>query len=132
MTITGTNDTPAISLAGADKDASSLTETDTTLTYNNGTLTLTDIDVSDTVSTVKVNGVTKGGTYTGPLPTDATLISMFTAGGSIDATNTAGKIYWNSTQVQKPSTSAGRRDTDPHLYSQSTDSSGAATTLPVL
>ncbi|MCQ4765483.1 VCBS domain-containing protein, partial [Cloacibacillus evryensis] len=75
ITITGTNDAPKISLTGTDHDSAALTETNASLTES-GTLTLTDIDVKDTVSTVKVDSIVKGGTYAGTLPTDGVLKDM--------------------------------------------------------
>ncbi|MCQ4765525.1 VCBS domain-containing protein, partial [Cloacibacillus evryensis] len=75
ITITGTNDAPKISVGTGDSDSAALAETNSSLTES-GTLTLTDIDVKDAVSTVKVDSIVKGGTYAGTLPTDGVLKDM--------------------------------------------------------
>ncbi|HEY7230142.1 MAG TPA: VCBS domain-containing protein, partial [Pseudolabrys sp.] len=63
VTIQGTEDAPVISLVGADSDAETLIETNDPLSIG-GTLTVTDIDLSNTV-TAEVTGVTLGGTTGG-------------------------------------------------------------------
>ncbi|MCW1713991.1 VCBS domain-containing protein, partial [Caenicola nitritireducens] len=63
----------------------SLTESNIALTAT-GTLSLSDVDVIDVVNATEVDSITKGGTYTGPLPTDAELKAMFTVTGGL--TNT--------------------------------------------
>ncbi|MCW1713992.1 VCBS domain-containing protein, partial [Caenicola nitritireducens] len=85
VTITGTNDAPEIEIRAGDSAAKSLDETDTTLKAD-GTLSLLDVDVIDVVTATAVNSITKGGTYTGTLPTDAELKAMFTVTGGL--TNT--------------------------------------------
>ena len=96
VTITGSNDAPEIHVRSGDSDAESLDETDTTLTAS-GTLSLLDVDVIDEVTAARVDSVTKGGTYSGTLPSDADLIGMFTVSGSLDDTETdkTNGISWN-------------------------------------
>ncbi|MCW1713138.1 MULTISPECIES: VCBS domain-containing protein, partial [Synergistaceae] len=96
ITITGTNDAPKISVIAGDDDAKTIYETDAALTTN-GTLTLYDVDTSNTVTVSVVDSLTKSGTYTGSLPTDAELKAMFTASGGLTSTE-QGKdhgISWN-------------------------------------
>lgn len=59
VTIVGSNDAPVIT---GGSDAAALTETDTTLTTN-GSITVTDLDINDTV-TASVASVALGGTFT--------------------------------------------------------------------
>jgi VCBS repeat-containing protein len=96
VTVNGTNDTPDITVEGTDSAAEGVTETDTTLTAG-GTLTLSDVDTSDTVTTSVVNSVTTGGSYTGPVPDSADLVDMFTASGDLDGTeqSEANGITWS-------------------------------------
>src|SRR6185437_9737102 len=80
--VTGTNDTPVITVSGTDSAAATLTESQIPLSKM-GTLTVTDVDLSDTV-TAAVTGVTLGGT-TGGL-TNAAVLGMLTVpSGSIAA-----------------------------------------------
>ncbi|MDD2653025.1 MAG: VCBS domain-containing protein, partial [Sulfurimonas sp.] len=85
ITINGTNDTPVISVEAGDSDAETITETNTTLTTS-GTLSIFDVDTSDTVSADKANSVTVGGDYSGTLPTDDELIAMFSVSGGEPST----------------------------------------------
>src|SRR5262249_15429020 len=76
VTITGTNDAPDIHLVTTDSAAAALTETNAALSAS-GTLTVTDADVSDTVSlSSTVTGVALSGTTTGLTSTTAQLQSM--------------------------------------------------------
>jgi len=63
FTITGTNDAPVIQLVTTDSAAASLTETNAGLSTS-GTLTVTDVDLTDTVNssvtTVAASGITTG------------------------------------------------------------------------
>ncbi|WP_164548673.1 VCBS domain-containing protein [Mesorhizobium sp. M7D.F.Ca.US.005.01.1.1] len=83
ITITGTNDTPDITVGAGDSAAASLNETNAPLTVN-GTLTVTDADVSDTV-TASVTSVSLGGT-TGGL-NGAAVIGMLTVSPASLAAN---------------------------------------------
>ena len=64
ITITGTEDAPLISVVDTDSAAKTLTETNAPLSTN-GTLTVTDADLSDTVTAAVVTGVTLSGTTGG-------------------------------------------------------------------
>src|SRR5262249_6542105 len=76
VTITGTNEAPDIHLVTTDSAAAALTETNAALSAS-GTLTVTDADVSDTVSlSSTVTGVALSGTTTGLTSTTAQLQSM--------------------------------------------------------
>ena len=62
ITVTGTNDAPIVSLTGSDSDA--VTVDEATGVETSGTLTVTDVDVLDTVSVV-VTSVGEGGDVSG-------------------------------------------------------------------
>ena len=84
VVITGTNDTPTISVETGDSTGDTLDETDAGLTTN-GTLTTNDVDLSDTV-TAQVVSVTPSGDTTGIGPDNATLLGMLTlTAGPINA-----------------------------------------------
>jgi VCBS repeat-containing protein len=74
VTITGTNDAPNIQLVTTDAATASLTETNAGLSAG-GTLTVTDADQSDTISS-SVSGVVASGTTAGIGLTDAQLLAM--------------------------------------------------------
>ncbi|MEG2185607.1 MAG: VCBS domain-containing protein, partial [Cloacibacillus sp.] len=96
VTVTGSNDKPEITIAAGDSSTGALSETDTGLSTT-GTLTLTDLDVTDKVGSSVVQKVTVTGTGAGlsGQPTEAALIAMFTTGGSeLDGTATQDKINW--------------------------------------
>lgn len=90
ITINGTNDAPVIALVSTDSAAKTLTETDSPLSTS-GTLTVTDADLSNTVTAAVVTGVTLGGT-TGGL-TSAAVQNMLTV--------TAGPIAANPRRFLK-------------------------------
>ncbi len=93
VTVTGTNDTPVIAVAGSDSAAATLTESYKTLSTT-GTLTVTDVDLSDSV-TSKVTGVTLGGT-TGGLTSADVLDMLSVTAGSIAANPTdADNLAWS-------------------------------------
>ena len=76
ITITGSNDAPLISVEAGDSASAGLTETNAGLTVSD-TLTVRDLDDSDTVSNTRVVAV--GGTYAGGSnPTNAALLAMLT------------------------------------------------------
>ncbi|MDX8443868.1 VCBS domain-containing protein, partial [Mesorhizobium australafricanum] len=93
VVITGTNDAPVITVAAGDHDAATLSETNSPLSKN-GTLTVSDVDIHDTV-TASVTGVTLGGT-TGSLHA-ADVLNMLSLGGNpvIDNSHTSGAINWS-------------------------------------
>ena len=93
ITINGTNDAPVITVGGGDSAAEALAETNAGLT-SFGTLTVTDADLSDSV-TPAVTGVVLGGT-TGGLGSGDVLAMLSVGPGSIaaDAGNTS-NLNWS-------------------------------------
>lgn len=96
ITITGTNDAPVISLGDGDSADGGVRETDSGSLTASNTMTVTDADISDTVSTtvtgVKVSG---SGDIAGHIPDEQELLGMFTAETSgLTDTTTEGKINW--------------------------------------
>ena len=83
ITITGSKDAPLISVVGTDSAAKTLTETNAPLSTN-GTLTVTDADLSDTVTAVVVTGVTLSGTTGGLTSADVQGMLSVTP-GPVDA-----------------------------------------------
>ena len=96
VTITGTNDAPAISFGAGDTANGSVTETDAPHLTVSNTLTVTDADISDTVNTsVTLKSVGGNGNITGNIPSNDELLKMFTAETSgLTGTTTEGKINW--------------------------------------
>ncbi len=94
ITISGTNDTPSISVEDGDSAAETLTETDEGLTVSN-TLTVTDVDLTNTVSAAVIS-VSKSGTTAGIVPDDATLQGYLTLASADIIANSAttGSIAW--------------------------------------
>ena len=92
ISITGTNDAPLITLGAGNSDAAALTETNAGLT-SSGALSVTDLDITNTVSTrvvsVASTGVTNG-------ITNSTLLSMLSVDATpvIGNTATTGTIHW--------------------------------------
>ncbi|NWO04276.1 MAG: tandem-95 repeat protein [Alteromonadaceae bacterium] len=82
ITVNGSNDTPQISLEAGGSAAETVNEGDAALTTS-GTLSFADVDSSDEVIATPLEQVITGGTYTGPLPTEAELIDMFDASGTL-------------------------------------------------
>lgn len=131
ITITGTNDAPVIT--GTSSGA--VTETDATHLTDNGTLTLTDADISDTVTT-SVTGVSVAGdgNTAGHIPTDSELLSMFTTKGNeiSDSTDT-GTIEWTFDSGDKTFDYLAVGETVELTYTiTATDSKGATATRDVL
>jgi VCBS repeat-containing protein len=93
ITVDGTNDAPLITAEAGDSAGASLTETNSGLTAN-GSLTASDVDVSDVVS-ASVVGVTHSGPVGGL--SDADLLSFFqvTSGQLDTSTTTSGQLTWN-------------------------------------
>ena len=97
--ITGTNDAPEITkVDGVDSDEHGFTEGDTL--SQDGTLTVADIDVKDTVGTEKMDSLTVGGDYDenslpGGLTVDDLKNMLTIENGSIDGSSTDGKIDWH-------------------------------------
>ena len=92
VVITGTNDAPDITVDMGDSAAESIAETDAGL-MTNGTLSVEDVDVSDTVS-VAVSSVVESGQTSGIA--NGMLLAMLgvDAGDIIDNMNTDGTINW--------------------------------------
>jgi VCBS repeat-containing protein len=94
ITINGTNDAPVVSLVGTDSDAETLAEGDSGLEVG-GTLTVTDLDQSNTV-TASVSSVTASGTTAGLGSDDAALLAMLTVNANvIGGDSTTGTISWS-------------------------------------
>ena len=134
ITVNGTNDAPVISIGVGDSAAKNLTEGNSGLTTN-GTLSLFDVDTTDTVTATKVNVVTVGGTYAGPRPTDAELITMFSASGSEPSTTEQSNphgIAWgfNSGTQAFDFLPAGETVTLTYVV-RATDANGASVDQPV-
>ncbi|TPI26728.1 hypothetical protein FJ414_29715, partial [Mesorhizobium sp. B3-1-6] len=93
VVINGVNDAAVITVAAGDHDATTLNETNAPLSTN-GTLTVSDVDIHDTV-TASVTGVTLDGA-TGSLQA-ANVVSMLSLGGNpvIDNSHTSGAINWS-------------------------------------
>ncbi|WP_095082316.1 VCBS domain-containing protein [Pseudomonas sp. Irchel s3h17] len=77
VTVTGTNDGPDIHLVTSDSASATLTETNAGLTAS-GTLSVNDVDLSDSIST-SITGVVATGTTAGLGLTNAQLLSMLSA-----------------------------------------------------
>ncbi len=94
MTITGSNSTPDITIEPGDSSSSSLTETNSTVS-SNGTLSVIDINTTDTV-TAQVSSVTATGATTGLISNNAALLSMLSVNANvINNTSETGTINWS-------------------------------------
>ncbi|MGB7324456.1 MAG: VCBS domain-containing protein [Rubripirellula sp.] len=94
ITITGTNDGPDVFVDTGDRSSRLLTETNTTLTASE-TLTVTDIDTTDIV-TSSVTGVTTSGTTTGLGSNNGDLLSMLsTTTNVVNSSQQTAKLTWN-------------------------------------
>ncbi|MDR2452593.1 MAG: retention module-containing protein, partial [Candidatus Accumulibacter sp.] len=88
VTVTGTNDAPEISVRADDSASAGLTETNAALTAS-GTLSIYDVDTTDTVTVAKTGGVQIGGSAAGMLPgglNQAALLAMFSVAGGEPST----------------------------------------------
>ncbi|OFW03622.1 MAG: hypothetical protein A3G20_01680 [Acidobacteria bacterium RIFCSPLOWO2_12_FULL_59_11] len=96
VTITGSNDGPVISVGAGDSAAETLVETNAGLLSLGGTLTVVDVDLSDTV-TPSVVSVVEGGTTTGLGSDNAALAAMLSVSpATIDAdTGNANNLAWS-------------------------------------
>jgi T1SS-143 domain-containing protein len=94
VTLVGSNDRPVISIDGGDGDYVFLTETNAGLTAN-GSLSVTDVDLSDTV-TASVLSVTASGSGIGSHFTNAQLLAFMTvaAGDVTPAGSATGDLAW--------------------------------------
>jgi VCBS repeat-containing protein len=93
ITITGGNNTPNVFVDAGDSAAETLSETNGALTTT-GTLSVTDPNVSDIV-TSSVTGVVASGTTTGLGSNNAALLAMFSSTANVlDNTETSDKLTW--------------------------------------
>ncbi len=93
ITINGTNDAPVISVESGDVAAESLMETNSTLSTS-GTLTVTDLDLTDTV-TSSVTSVVASGTTNGLQSNNAALLAMLTSTPNVlDNTELTNQLTW--------------------------------------
>ncbi|KZD20585.1 DUF5801 repeats-in-toxin domain-containing protein [Tardiphaga robiniae] len=94
VTLVGSNDKPVISIDGGDSDHVFLTETNAGLTAN-GTLSVTDVDLSDTV-TANVLSVTASGSGIESHFTNAQLLAFMTVatGDVTPAGSATGDFAW--------------------------------------
>ena len=98
VTLTGTNDAPLITVAAGNADSAALNETNSGLTAA-GTLTVSDVDLTNTVSVAKLS-VAATGTTTGLLSTNAQLLAMLTISPAaptniLDSTETTDQLSWS-------------------------------------
>ena len=93
ITINGTNDAPDITVETGDSAAETLTETDAGLSTN-GTLTATDLDVSDVVVS-RILSLAKTGDFAGLSSSDIDLLNMFSLSGGINNSSDSGVLNWN-------------------------------------
>ena len=93
VTITGTNDKPAITVEAGDSDSALLTETNSGL-VTSGSLTVADADLSDVVA-ARISGVAASGQTSGG-PNTATLLGMLSLADqtAVAAGASSGSINW--------------------------------------
>ena len=132
VTITGTNDDPVVSIGGGDSAAETLTETNTTLT-SFGTLTATDLDLTDSV-TSSVDSVIAGGDVTGLQSNNAALLAMLTSTTNvIDGTESSDTLTWNFNSAAEAFDYLGTGQSLTLTYAVTvTDSQGATDTQNVV
>ena len=92
LAVANTNDVPTVTIESGDSAASSLNETNTGLTTS-GTLTLADVDASDTVST-SVQSVSANAELPSGID-NATVLSWLSVSGSLDNTETTDSLSWS-------------------------------------
>ncbi|MFZ2969337.1 MAG: VCBS domain-containing protein, partial [Sulfuricurvum sp.] len=97
IVIHGVNNVPVFTVSMGDSDSAAITETNTTLSTT-GTLSIGDVDTTDTITATSGGIVSVGGTYQGALPTEAQLSAMFGVSGgepsTVKSDNPHG-IVWN-------------------------------------
>ena len=96
ITINGANDDPVLSVSSLlNSDAESLTETDAALTTS-GTLTATDIDLTNTVSISNIS-VSSGDTTDGLISNPTELLNMLSVSPVqvLDGTQTVNQFTWS-------------------------------------
>ncbi|MFN9411852.1 MAG: beta strand repeat-containing protein, partial [Pirellula sp.] len=93
VTIEGRNDNPIITIESGDSAAESINETNGTLATS-GTLTVTDVDTTNTVSAI-VSSVVASGTTSGLQSNNTALLAMFTSTSNVlDNTEVTDKLTW--------------------------------------
>jgi len=97
ITITGTNDAPEITVEAGDSASARLTETNSALT-SQGTLTVSDVDVSDVVAVSSVTVAATGASIQNYV-TLSELAGFFTVTPTpiIDDSSTSGQLAWEFT-----------------------------------
>ncbi len=99
ITIEGRNDNPIITIESGDSAAEAINETNGTLTTS-GTLTVTDVDTTNTVIAV-VSSVVASGTTSGLQSNNAALLAMFNSTSNVlDNTEVTDKLTWAFNSVQ--------------------------------
>jgi VCBS repeat-containing protein len=93
ITINGSNDAPVIVVDGDDVDSAVLEEADETLTAD-GTLTVSDVSVSDVV-TAEVTAVAASGDHSTVVDTPTLLGFMQVTSPVIGSTDAVGTLIWN-------------------------------------
>ncbi len=90
-----TNTAPVITVEIGDRAVSNLPETNAAL-FDNGTLSVSDVDLADIVNASVISVTASGTGPTASRPDNATLLAMLTIGANpvIDATSTSGSIAW--------------------------------------
>jgi VCBS repeat-containing protein len=147
LTIEGQNDNPIITIEAGDTAAESINETNGTLT-SSGTLTVTDVDTTNSV-TVAVSSVVASGTTTGLQANNATLLVMLTSitaltmdqshqvvvpnlhghGYPIDNTNTGNTAVEDGAVVTGQLAETDADTSDTHTYSLITNTAEGSVTV---
>ncbi|WP_315856103.1 VCBS domain-containing protein, partial [Synechococcus lacustris] len=102
ITVTGSNDAPLISVDTAlgNSSAASISETNASLTAS-GSLSVSDVDLNDTVTAARLATVTRGGTTSAISSlTDAELLAMFSVSPAdpamlVNSSSTSGSLGWS-------------------------------------
>ncbi len=95
ITVTGANESPIITAEAGDSDAATLAESEETL-FASGTLTVTDLDISDVVG-ASVLSVAVSGNGAGPgIPDNAALLALLTVDPAVvlNGTETRDLLTW--------------------------------------
>ena len=92
VTLTGSNDSPVITIDAGNSAAESVFETDSSLIVS-GTLTVSDVDLSDVV-TSRILSVAKSGDFAGLGSLDSDLFTMLSLTGGITDSSTTGTLNW--------------------------------------
>ncbi|WP_299930571.1 VCBS domain-containing protein, partial [uncultured Pelagimonas sp.] len=93
VTITGTNDDPVIDTSTTGDSASGTTLEDQSITPTVGTLTLSDVDTTNTVTATVAAVTVFSGSANGI--TDGALLAMMGTSGDLDAVETSDQVTWS-------------------------------------